>query len=108
VLKFYQIPNPVAEVRPGESWHKGLTVLPTPGHNSFHHSVVINFRDLVIVAAGDAVVSQSYYDHEAVWAMNSDFQSEKTAIASMNKIREIADIIIPGHGHPFENYLRRR
>jgi glyoxylase-like metal-dependent hydrolase (beta-lactamase superfamily II) len=108
VLKSYEILNTVAEVRPEEKWHSGLAVLPTPGHNRHHHSVVINFNDLVIVAAGDAIVSQSYYDHGAVWTLNSDFQSEETAIASMNRIREVADIIIPGHGHPFENYLRLR
>jgi glyoxylase-like metal-dependent hydrolase (beta-lactamase superfamily II) len=105
-LANFNFTNECAEVSQGADWHPGLSILPTPGHNTHHQSVVIAFNDATLVAAGDAVVSQSYYDHGAVWTYNTDFQSERVAKESMAKIRDIADIIIPGHGHPFENYLR--
>ncbi|HMF31553.1 MAG TPA: MBL fold metallo-hydrolase [Candidatus Lokiarchaeia archaeon] len=107
-LANFNMLNECAEVRQGADWHEGLAVIPTPGHNTHHHSVVIAFDDATLVAAGDAIVSQSYYDHGAVWTYNTDFQSERVAKESMAKIRDIADIIIPGHGHPFENYLHSR
>jgi glyoxylase-like metal-dependent hydrolase (beta-lactamase superfamily II) len=105
-LANFNFSNFCEEIPRGEDWHPGLSILATPGHNAHHHSVVITFNEALLVAAGDAVVSQSYYDHGAVWTYNTDFQSERVAKESMTKIREIADIIIPGHGHPFENYLR--
>ncbi len=101
----FDLPNECAEIPLNMEWRPGLTVMATPGHNAHHHSVVITFERFTLVAAGDAIVSQSYYDHGTVWPYNSDFLSEEVAKKSMAKIRDVADIIIPGHGHPFEKYL---
>ena len=101
-LHFYEMRNKVKTIAPGMKWHPGMSVLATPGHNKHHHSVVLTLDDLTIVAAGDAIVSQSYYDNQAVWTFNGDFMSEPVALASMDKVIQIADIIIPGHGQPFQ------
>jgi len=92
------------ELREGEPWHEGISVIHTPGHNRSHHAVVIHFRDWKFVAAGDAIVSKCYYDANSIYPYNRDFMSEEVALESMEKIKCIADIIIPGHGQPFQNW----
>ena len=92
------------ELREGDSWHEGLQVIHTPGHNKSHHSIILYFKDRKLVVAGDAIVSKCYYDADEVYPYNGDFMSEEIALKSMGKIKSIADIIIPGHGQPFQNW----
>jgi glyoxylase-like metal-dependent hydrolase (beta-lactamase superfamily II) len=103
---FLGIKNATRRLDPGAEWVPGASAFATPGHNDHHHSVLVNYKGLAIVAAGDAIVSQSYYDHDAVWTHNGDFMSEKMAVESMARITGLADLIIPGHGHPFQSYKR--
>ena len=66
--------------------------------------MVIDFNDRRLVVAGDAIVSKCYYDRDTVYIYNRDFISEGMALESMEKIKSVADIIIPGHGQPFQNW----
>ncbi|MFX1297541.1 MAG: MBL fold metallo-hydrolase [Promethearchaeota archaeon] len=84
----------------------GCRLFPTPGHTAFHCSLFLNFQNFKLIIAGDAIVSQSYYDHGEVWPYNTGSLGEITSKQAMNKIIEVADYIIPGHGHPFQNYKR--
>ncbi|MHA1271240.1 MAG: MBL fold metallo-hydrolase [Candidatus Helarchaeota archaeon] len=84
----------------------GSEIFPTPGHTALHCSILIKYKEFNIVHAGDAIVSQSYFDHDTSWSYNSGNLGEKKCKESMDKIIEIADYIIPGHGHPFQNYKR--
>ncbi|MBN2150690.1 MAG: MBL fold metallo-hydrolase [Candidatus Lokiarchaeota archaeon] len=103
---FLGIKNPLERLEPRTEWVPGVSVFPTPGHNEHHHSALVHYKQTVIVVAGDAIVSQSYYDHDAVWPYNGDFYSEAKAIESMREISRVADLIIPGHGHPFQSYKK--
>jgi len=106
IMEEYSITNTARQLDPADEWVPGVSVFSTPGHNEHHHSVLVHYEDLTIVIAGDCIVSQSYYDNDAVWKYNGDFYSEKMAIQSMKKIIQTADLIIPGHGHPFQNYKK--
>jgi len=103
-------------VAPGERIADGVIVLPTPGHTMDHASLLVRTENLryttrsnsggrimgignvSLVVAGDALVSPACYCTGKVWHYNQDFFSEEAALASMRKIQEIADYIIPGHG----------
>lgn len=84
----------------------GCKIFPTPGHTEFHCSLLMNFRQQNIVIAGDAIVSQSYFHNNTAWPYNSGNLGEQACINSMLKIISVADYIIPGHGHPFQNYRK--
>jgi glyoxylase-like metal-dependent hydrolase (beta-lactamase superfamily II) len=85
----------------------GCKLFPTPGHTRLHCSLLANLQNFKFVIAGDAIVSQSYYDHDAVWPYNAGQLGEAESKQAMHKIIEVADYIIPGHGHPFQNYRKK-
>jgi len=85
----------------------GCRIFPTPGHTLLHCSLLIEYLKVKIIVAGDAIVSQSYFDHDEIWQYNSGNLGKESCIKSMHKITSIADYIIPGHGHPFQNYKKR-
>lgn len=85
----------------------GCQLFPTPGHTRLHCSLLVNLQHLKIIIAGDAIVSQSYYDHDKVWPYNAGQLGEIESKQAMHKIIEVADYIIPGHGHPFQNYRKK-
>jgi glyoxylase-like metal-dependent hydrolase (beta-lactamase superfamily II) len=64
---------------------------------------IMGIGSVNVVVAGDAVVSPTGYTHGTIWQYNPDFSSEENALASMKKIKGIADFIIPGHGGIFWN-----
>ncbi|MDI9632886.1 MAG: MBL fold metallo-hydrolase [Methanolinea sp.] len=108
-------------IGPGQKIAAGVVVIPTPGHTVDHASLLVKTENLRytcrtigggrimgigsvnVVVAGDAVVSPSCYTSGTIWHYNPDFYSEEEALASVKKIREIADFIIPGHGGMFWN-----
>lgn len=85
----------------------GCVLFPTEGHVNHHCSLIADYKSLKFCMAGDAIVSQSYYDKGAVWMYNSGNLGEDKCKESMKKIIEVADIIIPGHGHAFQNYKKK-
>lgn len=72
------------------------SILKTPGHVHGHVSVVFD-NDIII--AGDAIPTREHYEKRKIPAIHTD---EETARNSLNKICEIARVIIPGHDHPIK------
>jgi glyoxylase-like metal-dependent hydrolase (beta-lactamase superfamily II) len=85
----------------------GCSLLPTPGHTKDHCSILAEFKGRVFCIAGDAIVSQSYYERGEVWPYNSGNMGKETCVRAMNSIIEKVDFIIPGHGHLFQNYRKK-
>ena len=107
IAKKYEFEDllPVVTLGEGDKF-AGCEIFPTQGHTELHCSLLLNFMNLKVVIAGDAIVSQSYFDHDTYWSYNAGNLGEQACLAAMNKITEVADYIIPGHGHPFQNYKK--
>ena len=73
---------------------KGVEFFPTPGHTPGSCSLALQTEKGVVVLAGDAIK----YPKEII-QKNSDtaYTKEGTAKASIEKIMDMADIIVPGH-----------
>jgi len=82
----------------------GCTLFPTPGHTITHCSLIALYENFTFCIAGDAIVSQSYYDKDEVWSYNSGNMGKEKCIKAMKDITSKSDYIIPGHGHLFQNY----
>ncbi|MHA1253827.1 MAG: MBL fold metallo-hydrolase, partial [Candidatus Helarchaeota archaeon] len=108
IAKYYHFEHllPIIKLNEKDTF-AGCKIFPTPGHTLYHCSLLTEYMNQKIVIAGDAIVSQSYYDHNEVWQYNSGNLGKENCIQSMNKIIDIADMIIPGHGHPFQNYKKK-
>ncbi|MBN1696420.1 MAG: MBL fold metallo-hydrolase [Spirochaetales bacterium] len=85
----------------------GCTLLPTPGHTPDHCSLLAEYGGWVFCIAGDAIVSQSYYERGEAWPYNAGNMGKEKCAEAMNAIIESSDYIIPGHGHVFQNYRRK-
>ncbi|MFC1454774.1 methyltransferase domain-containing protein [Candidatus Undinarchaeota archaeon] len=80
-----------------------IILFPTPGHTQDHMSVATwNTPFGVVIIAGDAIVSPSYFDHNTVYKRNLNFFSEEDALKSMQIIKDIAHYVIPGHGNSIQ------
>ncbi len=78
---------------------KGIKIIKTLGHAEEHLSVVATRDDgKKVVMAGDAI-NKKYVDTRELHAMAYDKNLYKQ---SAEKIMEIADFIIPGHGEMIE------
>jgi len=111
----------VTGVKDGERIADGVKAVHTPGHTGHHASVVFNtdrlrrsiqtdsggrilgVGEVTVAAAGDAVLTPAFYATETTWSQNKDFTSMDNAVASMKKLTNEADYIIPGHGDIFKN-----
>jgi len=73
-----------------------VRIISTPGHKEEHISVIVK-ADKTYVIAGDAIEEER---------IRTDFYKDnpkkEQIIDSINKIFEIADVIIPGHGPVIE------
>ncbi len=85
-----------------------IEIIKTPGHDQFHCSVVVEDEELgKIVIAGDVfwwsdnqeqkTDRQSLLEHKDPYV-----KDEKALMESREKILELADYIIPGHGKIFK------
>lgn len=92
-------------VRDGEEIASGVKVVFTPGHTSDHASILVDCRiegmKARVAIAGDAIISYSYFAAGKIWNHNADFYDRKTALDSIKRLTDVADIVIPGHGTPF-------
>jgi len=112
---------PFRGVRDGEKLADGVTVVATPGHTPDHASLLLETVPLrystrtekggritgigkvTVAVAGDAVLSPAYFAKDEIWRYNKTFFSEEAARASVRKLRDAADYIIPGHGGIIQN-----
>jgi len=99
-MKMY--PNDGEEIAPG------VRVLATPGHSPDSISVLVDAAiqqgdgttpaTRRVVIAGDALPTLGNFQKRVPPAVHYD---RDLALASMNKIIAIADVVIPGHDRPF-------
>ena len=100
----------------GDEIAPGVKIMQTPGHSMDSISVVVDSRMVhsgivvsekanspvlsgqVIAIAGDALPTFGNYVKMVPPALNVNIE---LAISSMSKILRVADIVIPGHDHPF-------
>jgi glyoxylase-like metal-dependent hydrolase (beta-lactamase superfamily II) len=72
----------------------GLSIFKTPGHAEEHISVSILIGNKNVVISGDAI-NLTYVNRKEIDVFSYDNQ---LSVESANKILEMADIIVPGHG----------
>jgi glyoxylase-like metal-dependent hydrolase (beta-lactamase superfamily II) len=75
-----------------------VEVIPTPGHTSTHHSLRFDCDGLSVVVAGDAVATRDFFRERRGYYNAVDFQLSARTI---DKLRALADIIVPGHDNYF-------
>jgi len=76
----------------------GVELVPTPGHTRGCLSVFVSAEKRYAIC-GDAIPTKANYDNLVPPAINID---AKLALRSLKAIASWAEIIIPGHGPPFE------
>ena len=76
----------------------GIRIIETPGHTRGHISVVVSTNEGNIVIAGDSLTDAFSLQRGAPGLI---FWSKKEASESIEKIRNIASIVYPGHDRPF-------
>ncbi|OGZ26780.1 MAG: hypothetical protein A2365_01755 [Candidatus Nealsonbacteria bacterium RIFOXYB1_FULL_40_15] len=85
-----------------------IEIVGTPGHDQFHCSVLANTEDLgKVVIAGDIFWwsddEEQKTDRESLINHEDPYVKDEEALKeSRNKILDIADYIIPGHGEMFK------
>ena len=76
----------------------GVEVVHTPGHTYGSVTVLVD-GDKRYAVCGDAIPTRANYQKHVPPFINVD---PKLALKSMDMIVGLADVIIPGHGAPFE------
>ncbi|MBR2394616.1 MAG: MBL fold metallo-hydrolase [Candidatus Methanomethylophilaceae archaeon] len=76
---------------------EGVRLVYTPGHTMDSMSVFVD-ADRKYVVAGDAIPLEDNFTRNIIPASNVD---GALALESIKKIRDYADVVIPGHGFPF-------
>ena len=76
---------------------EGVRLVYTPGHCTEEMSVFVD-ADRHYVVAGDAIPLEGNFFKNQAPTLNTD---RRLALESIKKIREYADVVIPGHGFPF-------
>ena len=77
----------------------GVRVIHTPGHSRGSISVVAETKLGTWVMAGDALPTPDNY---VAWVPPGINYDTEVALASMRRIVDLADTIVPGHGPPFK------
>lgn len=91
------IPGTIIIDAPAFSLCEGVKLIHTPGHCNEEMSVFVE-ADRKYVCAGDAIPLEGNLRKNVPPAINVD---ARLALESIKKIREYADVVIPGHGFPF-------
>lgn len=91
----------LARMQPSEEGPApGVTCIATPGHTRSHTSLFFASEGTRVVIAADAAMTRDFF-----LARDYYFNTEDpaAAVASMEKIAAIADIVVPGHDNFFLN-----
>lgn len=81
----------------------GIRVIRTPGHSVGHQSVLLDTKEGVVCIAGDVVnMRENLWENRA----NGLCTGEKECIESMQRIREKATWVVPGHDPLLQKYQR--
>jgi glyoxylase-like metal-dependent hydrolase (beta-lactamase superfamily II) len=84
----------------------GVVACDTSGHFPEHRSLFFRQGNDRVVAAGDAVINEEYFNaadpRHRVYGPNEYFDMEiEQSLETIELIRKTCDIVIPGHGRPF-------
>lgn len=79
--------------------HPDIRLIHTPGHTKGSMSVIVDAENARYAITGDAIPTKANYDQWVPPGINYD---PELALRSMSAIVKMADIIVPGHGAPFE------
>jgi glyoxylase-like metal-dependent hydrolase (beta-lactamase superfamily II) len=98
----------ILTAKEGDIIAPGVWVMATPGHSMDSISVVVETDDVTsqiktIVISGDALPTFGNFLKKVPPALHVD---RNLAIASMQRIMALSDIVVPGHDFPFS--IRRR
>lgn len=74
----------------------GIRLFASPGHTFGHHGLQMDTRWGRLIVAGDAVMTQDFFDAEEGYHNCVDFE---LAAQTIRAIKERADWVIPGHGN---------
>ncbi|MEM0449033.1 MAG: MBL fold metallo-hydrolase [Methanomassiliicoccales archaeon] len=90
----------IGEGEPGESipLASGVVMVRTPGHTPDSGSVFVEGEKRFAIA-GDAIPTR---DNIMKWLPPGIHYDKRLALRSMSMIVRFADVVIPGHGPPFE------
>jgi len=78
-----------------------LDVIPMPGHTTDSYGLRFHFNGFSVIIAGDAVATKDYWDGGRMYYNVNDMA---TATKTLEMIRSMADIIVPGHDNYFLNF----
>ncbi len=91
----------------GKIPHTNIKVIETPGHAHEHACLLVETENGKVVIAGDlwwwSDEEEQKTDYESLMNHRDPYLKDKKALKeSRNKILEIADYVIPGHGKMFK------
>lgn len=75
-----------------------IDVIPTPGHCAGHQGLRFTTSIHAVVVAGDAVMTRDFWDHRTGMYHSQDMDA---VVRTIDKLAEVADIIVPGHDNYF-------
>lgn len=73
-----------------------VDVYPSPGHTIGHCSLLVRSKWGNLIVAGDAVMTEDFFDAEEGFHNSVDFRQ---AAETIQEIRKAASLVIPGHGN---------
>jgi len=79
----------------------GLRIIKTPGHTPGHQSVLVNTAEGILCVTGDAA---NLLDNFAIPMHVANFVSPQDALASLEKIRALADRVLVNHEPSISNF----
>ncbi|XKL62538.1 hypothetical protein PGB90_002371 [Kerria lacca] len=88
-----------------------VKIIATPGHTMSCVSVLVKTNDLGLVAiTGDLFEKEEDLQDESIWLVHAYSEAPKLQEINRNKILQLADYIIPGHGPMFKvtNEMKRK
>lgn len=87
------------EAADGKELVPGVKFLSTPGHTEGSLSILVKADGKTYAIVGDAIPTVENYETMTPPVINID---PRLAKESMKRILKIADIVVPGHGAPFD------
>jgi glyoxylase-like metal-dependent hydrolase (beta-lactamase superfamily II) len=77
-----------------------IDIVPTPGHCASHHSLRFDCDGHSVVVAADAAMTRDFWNERRGYFNSVNFAQ---AAESIERLAQIADIVIPGHDNYFLN-----
>ena len=101
VVKAHALEDPpigTLKVKEGTRIAEGVVIMETPGHTLGSITVLVD-SDRSYAICGDALPTKANFDTGSPPAIHVD---RRLALESMERILAWADVVVPGHGPPFD------